>query len=69
MIITQPIAMAQIENKIIKHQYQNLKELGQDVTLLATNARTYNEDGSLLYQDANAIQVRPPTRIADMSKS
>ena len=62
LIITQPIAMAQIENKINKHQYQNLKELGQDVTLLATNARTYNEDGSLLYQDANAIQVRPPTK-------
>ncbi len=62
LIITQPIAMAQIETKISKHQYQNLKELGQDVTLLATNARTYNEDGSLLYQDANAIQVRPPTK-------
>ena len=58
VIITQPIAMAQIESKINKHQYQNLKEFGQDVTLLATNARTFNEDGSLLYQDANAIQVR-----------
>ena len=57
MIITQPIAMAQIENKISKYQYQSLKEIGQDVALLATNARTYNEDGSLLYQDANAIQV------------
>jgi ATP-dependent helicase STH1/SNF2 len=62
LIITQPIAMAQIENKISKHQYQNLKELVQDVTLLATNARTYNEDGSLLYQDANAIQVRPANK-------
>jgi ATP-dependent helicase STH1/SNF2 len=70
LIITQPIAMAQIETKISKHQYQNLKELGQDVTLLATNARTYNEDGSLLYQDANAIQVRPPQQgSANMSKS
>jgi len=70
LIITQPIAMAQIENKISKHLYQNLKELGQDVTLLATNARTYNEDGSLLYQDANAIQVRPPQiGSANMSKS
>jgi ATP-dependent helicase STH1/SNF2 len=64
VIITQPIAMAQIENKISKHQYQSLKEFGQDVTLLATNARTFNEDRSLLYQDANAIQVHPLPKIS-----
>jgi len=57
VIITQPIAMAQIENKINKYQYNGLKELGQDVTLLATNARTFNEDSSLLYRDATAIEV------------
>jgi hypothetical protein len=49
--------MAQIENKINKYQYNGLKELGQDVTLLATNARTFNEDSSLLYRDATAIEV------------
>ena len=27
-----------------------------DIHLLCQNARTYNEDGSLLYQDANDIE-------------
>ena len=57
VIIKNPIAMDNIKKKINKEEYQNLKEFRDDVRLLCNNARTYNEDGSLLFQDANDIEV------------
>ena len=56
-LIKQPIAMKQIENKINKKQYQSLREFRQDIALLCSNCRQYNEDGSILYKDANMIEV------------
>ncbi|KAL9068473.1 MAG: hypothetical protein Q9157_006498 [Trypethelium eluteriae] len=56
MIIKNPICMAQITRKINRKEYQNLKQFRQDVGLLCNNCRTYNEDGSILYQDANLIE-------------
>lgn len=58
IIITNPVAMDNIKKKINKEEYQNLKEFRDDIRLLCNNARTYNEDGSLLFQDANDIEVR-----------
>ncbi|KAK6410768.1 transcriptional regulator, partial [Oleoguttula sp. CCFEE 5521] len=55
-LIRQPIAMKQIENKIKKAQYQNLRQFRGDVGLLCRNCRQYNEDGSVLYNDANLIE-------------
>ena len=55
--IREPIAMDMIKKKIDTYAYQSIKEFQADVHLLCTNARTYNEDGSLLYQDANLIEV------------
>lgn len=55
--IHNPIAIAEIEVKVKKERYTSLREFQDDVTLLATNARTYNEDKSLLYQDAGTIEV------------
>jgi ATP-dependent helicase STH1/SNF2 len=56
-LIKDPIAMKQIENKINKKQYQSLRQFRQDVALLCANCRKYNEDGSVLYNDANLIEV------------
>ena len=56
-LIKEPICMKQIEVKINKKQYQNLKQFRQDVALLCSNCRQYNEDGSVLYEDANLIEV------------
>lgn len=56
-LIKNPICMKQIENKINKKQYQNLRQFRQDVGLLCANCKQYNEDGSVLYQDANLIEV------------
>lgn len=57
-LIKQPICMTQIQNKINKKQYQSLKQFRQDVGLLCNNCRQYNEDSSILYSDANLIEVR-----------
>jgi ATP-dependent helicase STH1/SNF2 len=57
MIIQNPIAMEAIQKKIKRADYQSLKEFRNDIHLLCQNARTYNEDGSVLFQDANDIEV------------
>ncbi|KAE8146164.1 SNF2 family N-terminal domain-containing protein [Aspergillus avenaceus] len=56
MIIQSPIAMEMIRKKINRDEYQNLKDFRHDIHLLCQNARTYNEDGSILFQDANDIE-------------
>jgi ATP-dependent helicase STH1/SNF2 len=48
--------MAQIKRKINRKDYQNVKEFYADMKLLCDNCRTYNEDGSILYSDANLIE-------------
>ena len=60
IIITNPIAMENIQKKINRQDYQSLREFREDIRLLCNNARTYNEDKSQLYIDANDIEVRCP---------
>jgi len=55
--ITNPIAIENIEDKINGLKYTSLDDLQKDIDLLATNAKTYNEDGSMLYNDAMMIEV------------
>ncbi|KAM5440094.1 transcriptional regulator [Microsporum canis] len=57
MIIQTPMAMDIIKKKINREEYRNLKDFREDIRLLCTNARTYNEDGSILFQDANNIEA------------
>jgi ATP-dependent helicase STH1/SNF2 len=61
-LIKEPIAMKQIETKINKKQYQSLKQFRADIALLCNNCRQYNEDGSVLYNDADLIEVCMNTR-------
>ncbi|TDZ24390.1 Chromatin structure-remodeling complex subunit snf21 [Colletotrichum orbiculare MAFF 240422] len=56
MIIQSPISMKQIEVKIKKNQYRNLGDMRKDVDLMFNNCQTYNEEASLLYQDAVVLQ-------------
>ncbi|KAI4289614.1 MAG: hypothetical protein L6R35_001125 [Caloplaca aegaea] len=57
VIIKQPISMDMIKKKINKEEYSNLREFRNDIRLLCNNARTYNEDGSIIFQDANDIEA------------
>lgn len=56
-IIHKPIAMHQVSKKINGQRYQSLDEFADDIRLMCNNCRTYNDDGSMLFGDANLIEV------------
>jgi ATP-dependent helicase STH1/SNF2 len=49
--------MNQIEKKIKKSEYNSLSDLRKDFELMIRNCQTYNEDGSILYEDAKIMNV------------
>jgi ATP-dependent helicase STH1/SNF2 len=53
----EPIAMKVIEKKINKAQYSSLADLQRDMNLLCSNATAYNEEASMIHQDALSIQA------------
>jgi len=57
MLIPHPISMKQIEKKIKKGEMSSLNDLKKDILQLCSNAKTYNEDGSMIFNDAVTIQV------------
>ncbi|KAH8658684.1 putative chromatin structure-remodeling complex subunit snf21 [Tricladium varicosporioides] len=65
MIIREPISMKMIEKKMKKEEYSSLGDMKKDVLALCTNAKTYNEDGSMIYVDAVAIENACESKIRD----
>jgi ATP-dependent helicase STH1/SNF2 len=61
VIIKEPISMKMVEKKIKKEDYSSLGDLRRDIQLLCRNAKTYNEDGSMIFTDAVAIEVSLPS--------
>ncbi|RFU78038.1 snf2-family atp dependent chromatin remodeling factor snf21 [Trichoderma arundinaceum] len=55
VIIQNPICMNHIQTRIKKEEYSCLSDLRKDFDLLIRNCQTYNEDGSILYQDAKTM--------------
>jgi ATP-dependent helicase STH1/SNF2 len=51
-IIPSPIALSHIRKRINSHQYKTVTAYRDDVRLMFTNARTYNQEGSWVYVDA-----------------
>ena len=51
-IIPLPIALSHIRKRINTHQYKTVTAFRDDVRLMFTNARTYNQEGSWVYVDA-----------------
>ncbi|XP_054751067.2 protein polybromo-1-like isoform X7 [Lytechinus pictus] len=56
-IITEPIDMKTIESHIKNDKYQTEEALMKDFALMFENARHYNEEGSMVYEDANLLEV------------
>ncbi|XP_041350352.1 protein polybromo-1-like isoform X3 [Gigantopelta aegis] len=54
-VILEPIDMTMIEAKIKAEKYPSEMTLLNDFDLMFSNARHYNEEGSLVYQDANQL--------------
>jgi ATP-dependent helicase STH1/SNF2 len=63
--IKNPICMNQIKKKINKKEYQSIRQFRQDVGLLCSNCRIYNEETSLLYADANLIEQTTVDRLRE----
>ncbi|KAM5375918.1 hypothetical protein ACJZ2D_005708 [Fusarium nematophilum] len=56
VIIQNPICMNHIQTRIKKEEYTSLSALRKDIELMIRNCQTYNEDGSILYQDARVME-------------
>ncbi|KAJ1725303.1 ATP-dependent DNA helicase Snf21 [Coemansia erecta] len=56
VIIRQPIAMKNIRRNVKGHKYANVADFHRDWKLMFNNARTYNEEGSMVYNDACQMQ-------------
>ena len=55
-IISEPIDMKEIDNKIKTNQYKTEEEMISDCKLMFSNCRLYNEEGSAIYEDANVLE-------------
>lgn len=56
VLIQNPIAMDIINKRINNRTYQRLGEFRADFQLMFDNARKYNTEGSLIYEDANIME-------------
>ncbi|KAI0022033.1 SNF2 family N-terminal domain-containing protein [Xylariomycetidae sp. FL0641] len=57
LLIQNPICMNQIQARIKKEEYNSINDMRKDISLMCSNCKTYNEDGSLLYSDAIVMEV------------
>jgi ATP-dependent helicase STH1/SNF2 len=56
-IIKRPISLEMIRKRIDGNFYNSLQGFKEDFRTIWQNARTYNEEGSLVVEDANALEV------------
>ncbi|CAN0420230.1 unnamed protein product, partial [Discosporangium mesarthrocarpum] len=56
LLIKNPIDLQMISSRLKKQEYRTLGDFERDVRLLFSNARTYNVEGSLVYEDANTME-------------
>ena len=56
VLIANPIAMRQIRKRIENRTYKTLEACKKDFHLMFNNARTYNQEGSLVWNDAEELQ-------------
>ncbi|EEB08644.2 ATP-dependent DNA helicase Snf22 [Schizosaccharomyces japonicus yFS275] len=66
VIIKNPISLDKIKRKISSLRYRNLQELVDDFMLMFSNARTYNEEHSEVYNDANRMEEVMRQKINDL---
>uniref|UniRef100_F1KQ15 Protein polybromo-1 n=1 Tax=Ascaris suum TaxID=6253 RepID=F1KQ15_ASCSU len=56
-VIEKPIDMATIKKKVEEDQYESSDEFMADITLLFSNAQTFNEPGSQIYRDSSTLEA------------
>ncbi|BGO93526.1 hypothetical protein NBRC10512_006555 [Rhodotorula toruloides] len=56
LIITQPISLKEIKKKVNNGTYPDTDAFARDIHLMLNNAMTYNEEGSIVYEDARLLR-------------
>lgn len=56
LFITQPIALSHIRKRSNGSFYEDVQTYREDWKLMFNNARTYNQEGSWVYNDANEME-------------
>ena len=54
--IQEPISLELIKKKLKRKKYQNVDQVARDLNVMFENARRYNEEGSVVFQDAVQLQ-------------
>ncbi|KAI9505599.1 SNF2 family N-terminal domain-containing protein [Coemansia spiralis] len=67
VIIRQPIAMKTIRRNVKAHRYGTVRDFHSDWLLMFNNARTYNEEGSVVYEDACDMQRALENKLNEMT--
>ena len=57
-MIKNPISLNMIKKRINSTYYRTIAQFRDDFHLMFDNARTFNEEGSFVYEDANEMQVK-----------
>lgn len=55
-VIKHPISLSEIKKNTETAAYNSFDELKKDLDQMLANARTYNQEGSVIYEDANVLQ-------------
>ncbi|KAI5645637.1 bromodomain-containing protein [Phthorimaea operculella] len=55
-VIDRPIDMITIEANIKNDRYNSIEEMVSDFRLMFANCRQFNEEGSMIYEDANLLE-------------
>lgn len=56
-LIKKPISMNMIKKRIHSPYYKTIDQFRDDFKLMFDNARIFNEEGSMVYEDANEMEV------------
>lgn len=59
--------MNEIKKKIKNHSYNSLDEYIADWKLMFSNARTFNDNASIVYKDANSMEAAFDAKIAELT--
>lgn len=68
-VITEPIDMLTIEASIKSDKYTSEEEIVADFKLMFNNCRQYNEEGSMIYEDANKLEEVLAEKVREMGLS
>merc|ERR1712093_401385 len=69
IMIPRPICMNDIRKKIKNHSYNSVEEYVADWRLMFANARTFNDDASIVYKDANSMEQAFNAKLAELTGS